>query len=178
MIVKNWTELTSYASYRLGTNGVNIESEELMSELYLWLIKNCDNYKKEVDYLKLSKKWIQNQCYWTTKTKLPKSSANLVKSMLKPITINSDGDLTKFEDVLIYQEDYDNRLDFALWIEEKLDKPEKILMKLYFVDGLSIKKIAEMIRSSGISISDSSIYFSIVKLRTKLRKLATIWRQL
>lgn len=177
MIVKNYSELLSYAKVKLWKSKSGLESEEFLNECFLYLCENISSNKRETDYLKLAKRWIHNQTYWSSKSKLPKSSGKNIKSKLK--NIGGGGDMTAYESHHYEDEvDLDWKIEYGMWIETKLDKPEKILLRLYFIEENSIKKISDLIRSSGIQISDSSIYLSIQKLKSKLKYLGEEWKKL
>lgn len=176
MLKSRWLELINYSKKQLRERKISIQPEDFIAECYIYLLKNEDYNKEELDYLKMAKRWIYNQSMWVSKAKLPKSGGESIKSKFK--TIGDEIDRSIEYNFLETNVDFDDNIDFALWIADRLDRTEIILFNLIYIDELNHKKIAEKIRATGIKISDSSVYNMTRDLRVKLKKEAEIWRNL
>lgn len=177
MVEKNWTNLVSYSRVKLRGVNSNIDPGEFVSECYIYLLSQVSEGKEEVDYLKLGRRWIMNQSYWSSRSKLPKSEGKNIKSKLR--NIGGEGDMSIFEDLFECEEvDLDWKIEYGLWVEGRLDRPEKVLLKLHFIDGLSINKIRALLLETGVKVSSSSIYLQIRKLKEKLKLLYLEWERL
>lgn len=147
---------------------------DMISECYIYLSSLNSVGLQSIDYLKLAKKWITNQSFWQPASGQPKESHKNFKSKHKFIGFTQEWEGMEFA----FDEVDNEALDFAFWVEKKLDKPEKVLFKMYFIEGKSHRHIASQIRLSGLKISDTSIYLEIRKLKDKLKKLSIIWREI
>lgn len=176
MIIKNKRGLEGLIKARLigakCITGYNVG--DMLSECVLYLYDISAPHMKEIDYLKLAKRWITNQAYWQGSQSQPKEGLKNFKTKYRVSTgieIDYEG-----LDFAVAETDCE-ALDFAIWIEKKLDRPEKTLFRLYYIEGLSHRHIAQKIREAGIKVSDSAIYLELRKLKEKLRGFAIIWRK-
>lgn len=167
-------DLRSFIKARLYQNrSSHYDANDMISECYLYCLEQISDNKGEEDYIKLAKNYINNQSSWSPSSGQPKENSKNFK--LKHKITGWDNTRISYE----APEEYcDDNIEFAYWVEKYLDRPEKNLFKLYYVDGLSHRKIAELIRNSGIKICDTSVYLEIRKLKDKLKKLSEIWKEL
>lgn len=170
----NAVELTNFIKARLYQNRCSYyDASEMLSECYLYCLDLVSPNKLEEDYIKLAKNYINNQTSWQASGGQPKETSKNFK--LKHRLSGFDNTRIKYDVPEEYEED---NIEFAYWVEKFLDRPEKSLFKLYFVEGQSHRKIAEMIRATGIKICDTSVYLEIKKLKDKLKKYSKIWKEL
>lgn len=175
MIIKNKAGLEGLIKARLiGAKCIaSYNVGDMLSECILYLYDVSKPHMVELDYLKLAKKWIANQAYWQGSSAQPREGLKNFKTKYRVST----GIEINYEGLDFMSDDDDNEaLDFAVWIESKLDRPEKTLFRLYYIEGLSHRHIAQKIREGGIKVSDSSIYLELRKLKEKLKTFAQIWR--
>lgn len=150
------------------------DADEMLNECFLYLNDLIGDDMTKLDYLKMAKRWITNQTGWQASPGQPRETHKNFKTKHKTIGFDISIDNRNF----VVDTDFDDNVDFAVWVEKKLDRPEKTLFRMYFIDGQSHRKIADTIRKSGIDISDTSVYLEIKKLKTKLKKMAIIWSKL
>lgn len=174
VFITRGNELTLFTKARLYQNrSSHYDANEMLSECYLWCLEQVTPNKLEDDYIKLAKTYINNQTSWKPSGGQPKETSKNFK--LKHKLSGFDNTRLTYDPPEEYEED---NIEFAYWVEKYLDRPEKNLFKLYFIDGLSHRKIAEMIRTTGIKICDTSVYLEIKKLKAKLKKYGKIWKEL
>lgn len=167
--------LTSFGKARLYQNhSSHFNSSELINECYLWCLEQVGEEKGEEDYLKLAKAYINNQTRWNSSPgSYGKENSKNFKNKHK--IIGFDNSRLEYDPPEEYLED---NIEFAYWVEKYIDRPEKNLFRLYYIEGHSHRTIAEMIRKSGIKICDTSVYLELKKLKGKIKELSRIWKEL
>jgi len=131
--------------------------EDLIAELYLYLIENkskMDEIKSELELEKFCNRWITNQCRWS-KTPIKKKYQKVDVPIQNDVhyDINMDINNTELSDEeyrdlsQLYDDEQINKLIMAYkCYKDVLSPAQQVFFEMYFLNGYSLQNIMDNLK--------------------------------